>query len=285
MPPYVPIAPLTLAPDASIDLQMHTTWSDAHWTVTELLDHVASAEFAVVAITDHDRPDTIEEIQRLAAERQVRVVPAVEMSTTWQGDLCDILCFGIHPGPSDLAAIASDTCRRQAENVRAVYDALQRHGYRFPRAEEVLAQRDGELRQLDDLLALLRAHDYTEGIGTALKEAGYEWMNADLGAIVAAAHAMGAVALIAHPGRGDGFAHFDAAQLDRLRSTVPIDGLEARHPTHTPEQVEDFLAYARAHQLLVSAGSDSHGPPGTLPIKYPAVFCRDLLARLGIEVG
>jgi len=285
MPPYVPVAPLTLAPGAAIDLQMHTTLSDARWTAVQLLDHVASAGFALVAITDHDRTDTIEEIQRLAAERGVRVVPAVEMSSTWEGELCDVLCFGIHPGPSALADIASDTRRRQAENVRAVYDALQRSSYRFPRADEVLARRDSELQQLDDLRALLDAHGYTDGVGAALRAAGYEWMTADLGAIVSAAHAMGALALIAHPGRGDGFARFDAEQLDRLRATIPIDGLEVRHPTHTPEQVEDFLAYARAHHLLVSAGSDSHGQPGVLPMAYPAESCHDLLARLGIEVG
>jgi 3',5'-nucleoside bisphosphate phosphatase len=285
MQPYVPVAPFALAPNAAIDLQMHTTLSDGRWTAAQLLDHVAGAGFTLVAITDHDRTDTIEEIQRLAAERGVRVVPAVEMSSTWEGELCDILCFGIHPGLSTLAAIAGDTRRRQAANVRAVYDALQQSGYRFPRADEVLAARDGELRQLDDLLALLQAHDYTDGMGAALRGAGYEWQTADLDAIVEAAHAMGALALIAHPGRGDGFARFDAEQLDRLRSTVSIDGLEVRHPSHTPEQVADFLAYARTHHLLVSAGSDSHGPPGVLPINYPAESCRDLLARLGIEIG
>ena len=94
-----------------------------------------------------------------------------------------------------------------------------------------------------------------------------------------------ALALIAHPGRGDGFARFDAEQLDRLRATIPIDGLEVRHPAHTSEQGEDFLAYARTHRLLVSAGSDSHGPPGILPITYPAASCRELLARLGVEIG
>lgn len=283
--PYVPSSPLTLAPDAPIDLQMHTTFSDAQWSATQLLDHVAGEAFALVAVTDHDRPDTIDEIQRLAAERGVRVLPAVEMSSRWQGDLCDVLCFGVHSGPSALASIAADTCRRQAENVRAVYDALQRAGYRFPRTDEVLAERDGELRQLDDLLALMSAHGYTEGVGPALRAAGYEWMNVDLGASVAAAHQQGAVALLAHPGRGDGFACFDAEQLDRLRTTVPIDGLEAHYPTHTPEQVQGYLDYARAHGLLVSAGSDCHGKPSQSPIKYPAELCRDLLARLGITLA
>ena len=44
-----------------------------------------------------------------------------------------------------------------------------------------------------------------------------------------------------------------------------------------------FLAYAAEHNLLVSAGSDSHSP-NRLPIKYPAANCRALLERLGVTV-
>jgi 3',5'-nucleoside bisphosphate phosphatase len=284
MPPYVPFAPLTLPPEAAIDLQMHTTFSDGRWTAAQLLDHVTGEEFALVAITDHDRLDTIEEVQRLAAARRVLVLPAVEMSASWEGQMCDILCFGVRPGASDLATIADSTRSRQAENIRAVYAALEAAGYRFPRAGEILAERGGEPRVVDDLVDLMEAHGYTDGIGRALRDAGLEYITAAPGAIVEAAHASGALALIAHPGRGDGFARFDAAQLDRLRAAIPIDGLEARHPDHTPAQVEDFLDYARRHRLLVSAGSDSHGPPGVLPIKYPAESCRNLLARLGIDL-
>lgn len=105
MQPYMPGVPLTLPADGPIDLQMHTTFSDGRWTATQLLDHVAAEGFAVVAITDHDRPDTVEEVQRLAGERGVWVMPAVEMSSLWEGDLCDVLCFGIRPGPSELAAV------------------------------------------------------------------------------------------------------------------------------------------------------------------------------------
>ncbi len=288
--PYAPFAPLTLPPDAAVDLQMHSTFSDGRWSAPELLDHVAAQGFGLVAITDHDRMDTVEQVQRLASERGVRVVPAVEMSASLEGDLFDILCFGVRPGPSDLAAIAADTSRRQQENIRSAYAALAKQGLSFPRAAEVLAEHgesgEGDQpRTLDHLVAMLRAHGYTEGLGPLLDEAGFQWITADPGAIVEAAHASGALALIAHPGRGDGFVRFDAAALDRLRATIPIDGFEARHSTHTPAQVDAFVAYARDHHLLVSAGSDSHGPPGQMPIKYPAEACRDLLERLGIALG
>ena len=60
---------LVLAADAAIDLHLHTTFSDGTWTPAQLLDHLAQAQFGLVAITDHDRPDTAEALQQLAQEK------------------------------------------------------------------------------------------------------------------------------------------------------------------------------------------------------------------------
>ena len=73
--------PPSIAPDAAVDLQLHTTYSDGSWTATQLLDYVARERFAVVAVTDHDRTDTVPEVQRLGAERGVRVLAAASFTT------------------------------------------------------------------------------------------------------------------------------------------------------------------------------------------------------------
>ncbi len=282
MPPRSPA--LTLAPDAPIDLQLHTTNSDGDWSAEQLLDHVAAAGFALVAVTDHDRPDMVAAVRRLGARRGVPVLAAVEMSTSWEGQLLDLLCYGFDPRQNALRALAAATRRGQAANIRATHATLQRRGYRFPQAGTILPASDGVPRRLGDLVALLRGHGHDDGAGTAVREAGFRWITADPAAVADAARRSGAACLIAHPGRGDGFARLDAPQLDRLRAAVPIDGLEVYHPSHTPGQVALFRDYADAHGLLASAGSDSHGPPGPLPIKYRADTSRALLARVNIRV-
>ena len=40
-------ADLVLAPDASIDLQVHTNCSDGTWTPEQLIDHLASEAFGL----------------------------------------------------------------------------------------------------------------------------------------------------------------------------------------------------------------------------------------------
>ncbi len=277
--------PVSLAADAAVDLQLHTTQSDGTWAPEQLLDHLAAAGFALVAVTDHDRPDTVAAVRRLGARRGMPVLAATELSAAWEGQLLDLLCYGFDPRRNALRALAATTRRGQAANIRATHAALLRQGRRFPDAAALLPARGGLPRTLADLLALLRGHGYADGAGDALRAAGFRRVTADPAAVAAAAHRSGAVCLVAHPGRGDGFVALDAPQLARLRAAVPVDGLEVAHPSHTPAQVAFFRDYAAAHGLLASTGSDSHGPDGQPPIKYPAACSRTLLARLGIRVA
>lgn len=122
-----------------------------------------------------------------------------------------------------------------------------------------------------------------QSAGKIVGEAGCNYAANDIAAIVEASHQSGAVCLLAHPGRQDGFITYDLDLLDKLRQESPIDGLEVYYPLHTPEQTSMFLDYAQQHSLLISSGSDSHDSKKP-PIKYPAELSRALLERLGIQI-
>ncbi len=282
LPPH-----LRLAPDAAIDLQLHTVLSDGTWMPEQLIDYLVREQFGLAAITDHDRVDTAALLQRLAAEKQFPLLVAVEMSASWRGEATDVLCYGFDPANNALQELAQDVTRRQRENTWMVCENLRTVGISFPdqsELEAVLAAPSAQ--QPHALVALLKKLGYGTGepsAGKLITDAGFSWATTDIAAVVDAAHRSGAVCLIAHPGRGEGFTCYDARLLDELRAQVPIDGFEVYYPAHTPEQIAMYREYARTHHLLTSAGSDSHGPEKR-PIKYRAELSRDLLERLGIEV-
>jgi len=171
--------------------------------------------------------------------------------------------------------------RRQQENTRKVYENLQRQGYALsPEALSAILAKPSS-QQPHALVALLKEHGY--GLGEPL--AGKMVMAAgnDPAAVVEAAHRDGAVCLLAHPGRGDGFMTYDVQLLDQFCQEVPIDGLEVYYPAHTPAQTAMYWEYAQRHHLLTSAGSDSHGPDKP-PVKYRAELSRGLLERVGIQI-
>ena len=280
--------PLTLHADAAIDLHMHTTYSDGHWPAPKLIDYLVKEGFDLVAITDHDRVDMVADTQALAAEKQLPVLSGVEMSTEWNGKMGDVLCYGFDPAQNYLAPLAERIVREQLENVHSVYDTLLKRGYQFPRQAELLADQGGEVRLPGDVIRLLREHGYASDWRAAINmiyEAGFHSVRADMGETIEAAHRGGAVCLIAHPGRREsGFTFYAPDLLDQVRADVPIDGIEVYHPSHSAEITETYLAYAHKHNLLMSAGSDSHSFPGRMPRKHRAETCRSLLERLGIQV-
>ncbi len=281
-------AHLSLSPDASIDLHMHTTYSDGHWPAEQLLDYLAHEGFDLVAVTDHDRVDMVASIQALGAQLGVPVLAGVEMSTDWHGKMGDLLCYGFDPTNNALRPLTEKVVREQLANTQAVYAQLLQQGYTFPRQDEILAKNDGQLVRPGDNIALLRAHDYAPDYHTALQmitDAGFLSMKVGMAEAVEAAHRSGAVCLIAHPGRREAhFTFYTPELLDQVRAEIPLDGIEVYHPMHTPELVETYLDYARQHRLLQSTGSDSHSLPSRMPIKYRAEISRALLERVGIEL-
>ena len=280
-------ARLVLASDAAIDLQMHTTSSDGTWTPEELIDYLISEQFGLVAITDHDRVDTAFTLQQLARQKQLPMLVAVEMSTTWKGALTDVLCYGFDPEHNELQSLTQSIAHRQRENTREVYENLCKQGYLSPDSSslQTLVEKPGA-QQPHEIARLLRKQQGKKEmppVGDLLDRAGFFWTTTEIAEVVKATHKSGAVSLIAHPGRGNGYTVYDEMLLDELRREVPIDGLEVYYPAHKPEQIAAYLSYASKHHLLISSGSDSHGPEKK-PIKYQADLSQRLLERLGIQI-
>ena len=118
-----------LAADAAVDLQLHTLYSDGTWTPEALIDHLIAEQFALAAITDHDRVDITPTLQSIAAEKGFRLLVAVEMSTHWRDELVDVLCYGFDPASNTLHPLADNLLRQQQANIRQTVETVSQHGY------------------------------------------------------------------------------------------------------------------------------------------------------------
>jgi predicted metal-dependent phosphoesterase TrpH len=70
---------------------------------------------------------------------------------------------------------------------------------------------------------------------------------------IALTHEAGALAIWAHPGKEG-----SRAAVARL-AALGLDGIEVRHPSHTPEQVQRFALFIEEFGMVPSGGSDWHG--------------------------
>lgn len=279
---------LVLAADAAIDLQLHTTASDGQWSALELIQHLKHEKFGLAAITDHDRPDMAQVMQDLALAEGMPLLVATEMSCLWREQMVDLLCFGFGLEPNPLMAIAAELYQRQQTIITKAFAYCCDQGYLTPQHQaqiaEILAQPSAQQPHL--LAALVKQQNPTLSpaqFSQLMQASGCDFATNPIAAVVAAAQQSGAICILAHPGRSDGFVCFDQALLDALRDEVPLDGIEADYPLHTAEQAALYRRYAQQHSLLISAGSDSHSP-NKPPICYRAADYRALLERLGIVV-
>jgi len=279
---------LVLAANAPVDLQTHTTNSDGQWQPETLIRHFASEGFGLAAVTDHDRVDTVEALQQLAHQHQMPILVAAEFSTTWRGQVVDILSFGFDPQHAGLVKLTRDLLARQKDNTREVYENLVRQRFIITPETDTLHAilAYPSARQPFEIIALLKRSSLDSDESVLWKmaiNAGLKFVTNEIATVVETAQQAGGVCVLAHPGRQMFSMRFDVEAVAYLREEVPIDGLEAYYPQHTPEQTAQFVDYATRHNLLISAGSDSHKPSDP-PIRYPAAQCRALLERLGVRI-
>ena len=65
-----------------VDLHLHTTCSDGVLTPTELVERLATTSLKIVAITDHDSTDGIDETLECAASiSDIKIIPGIELGT------------------------------------------------------------------------------------------------------------------------------------------------------------------------------------------------------------
>ena len=92
--------------------------------------------------------------------------------------------------------------------------------------------------------------------------------------VINAIHDAGGLAFLAHP---HGYHNLDVDWLlDSLKNKV--DGIEIFNSRHNPEQAKSLYDYALKHNLLMSIGSDYHGP------KKPAKLNCEIDPKLETEV-
>jgi 3',5'-nucleoside bisphosphate phosphatase len=241
-----------------VDLHMHSTASDGSRTPTEVVRAAKRASLVAIALTDHDTVAGLDEARTVGGELGVRIINGVELSAV-EGD-SETHLLGLH---------LSDTSVLD----RGLAELREMRGRRAARIVELL-QALGVQVTLDDVLqqsgqgAIGRPHVaralVADGWAVDVRDAFDRYLGAGRPAYVAKdqlgmreaiamVHAAGGLAVLAHPGA--------SATRERLQSllTLGMDGVEVRHPSHSPQDTARIAALCEQLGLIPSGGSDWHG--------------------------
>lgn len=265
-----------------LDLHIHTTASDGAWTPEAVVEGAARGRLDVIAIADHDTTAAVLAARAHGLERDVQVVPAVEMSSTWEGREIHILGYFVDPAAPTLtrhgvrardlrdARMEEMVARLAGQGIEVAMDDVRAEAgeeasaLSRPHLARVLVDQ-GHVRSVPDAFNQLIGDDHEAFVPTRLQTPAEA---------IAAIGEAGGIAVWAHP---------PSNLLDVLLPQMVEDGLrglEVYRPAHRRSETLRLEALSEAHGLLRSGGSDWHNPFGGYNLGDFHVEAREIEALL-----
>jgi 3',5'-nucleoside bisphosphate phosphatase len=275
-----------------IDLHIHTTATPHHssWEPEQLAAEAATRGLTAIAATDHNSTASVRALQAAGARHGLAVVSGVELDSAFGGKLWHTLVYGADPEHPAMRALCAAVFERNAADAQRLRDELPARGFALDGLDDL-----GRAPNVAEVATALARQNALPGrvAGEGDEEAGMRFLITQLpGAytplgvdeIVAVAHELGAVALLAHPGRSKGIYAVPADEADIAGLVAAgLDGIEVfyAYAQDAAALQARYAAMAARHSLLVSGGSDSHHPTQPLAA-VEARSVRALLERLGV---
>ena len=247
-----------------IDLHCHTTASDGSKSPREFIQEAYEKRLQVVAITDHDTIDGIEEAEREGEIKGIRVIPGIELSAESSEGNRHILGYHIDPSNPELLKILEENRQSRKGKIPKVIAALNAAGYDIT-LEEVKAKAAGTIGR-PHVAAVLVEKGYEPSIKAAINTG----ILADGGiadikrkkltaeeCVELITKAKG-IAVLAHPYQ----TKLEGQALEKfIESLVPhgLKGIEVYYSEHTEDMMQEYKHIASKFSLIETGGSDWHG--------------------------
>lgn len=245
----------------NVDLHMHTNCSDGMYSPEELTAMAVNAKIQVMAISDHDTVDAYTNSHSFASG--VRVIPAIEMSSEYEGEDVHILGYYIQTDQSDLQAYCTQFKKRRKLRAMEMVEKCQHLGYTIDtEAIEAVFKKGGTIGR-PHIARMLVQKGYFSTVRDVFDKLLYRsgpayvpYQRNTIEECIQIIHQAGGLAILAHPGL---IHHGLDAILQR-----PFDGLEVYHPQNK-EHWPMYLQLAEQRHWYISGGSDFHGVKGRFP--------------------
>ncbi len=257
----------------AFDLQIQTTASDGRHTPREVVQMAAEQNLRVIAITDHDTVDGVEEALAAGGEFGVRVIPGVEMSAE-ENDI-HILGYGFDREDPQFLAEMEKSKQSRLEGARQILDNLRKNEGLLADWEDVLTEAGGAavITSPHVVYAVMKRPENKEKLERDEVRTKSDFYNKYLSRdgsnyvkryhtpaekVIGLIHVAGGIAVWSHPMLN--FPHnYEGAEgfLGKLIEWG-MDGMEVFSPSHTEDDVEFLLGLVAKHSLLKTAGSDFH---------------------------
>ena len=249
-----------------IDLHTHSSVSDGTDTPAELVDKARAAGLDVVALTDHDTFDGLDDAVAAGEQIGIQVIRGMELSCSRYGSSVHVLAYGADPASTGLAAEMALVRDGRLGRLAGVLAKLAALGVPVSEAE-VMAQAGsspsiGRPHIADALIKAGHVSDRQEAFDRFLADGGPAHVHRytiEVERGIDLVHEAGGLAVVAHPwGRGRERL-LPPSVLEALARDHGLDGIEVDHQDHDADIRRRLRTLADSVGLLATGSSDYHG--------------------------
>ena len=242
-----------------IDLHIHSTASDGLYTPAELVQRALAKGLQIIALTDHDTTKGIEGALNAARGTGLTVIPGIEISTDVPGENeLHILGYCIDHCHLELQRRLERLGTSRVQRARKTLERLAQAGYPLSWEHLIELAGGGVIGRPHIAQALVDAH-HVDSVEDAFRRylargapAYVERFRFSPPEAIQMIRDAGGVPVLAHPRR----------VIEHIPGLVRLGlaGLEAYYPSYPPAEQQFLVGLARKHNLIVTGGSDFHGP-------------------------
>ena len=245
------------------DLHMHTTSSDGTFTPTELVNHAKKRNIDIISITDHDTVEGIDEAIEAAKVVNIKVVPGIELSTTYNGENIHIIGYFKGDGYKDDSLINFLEKLKEKRFTRAmkIVDNMKIiHNINIS-FEDIMKNSDGVIARPHIAREILKVRpDLT------WNQIFYKFLGDGCPAYIPSVKMslIDGIKLLKKHGALVSLAHPTIIKKTPIKKFTEFnfDAIEAIYPENKFGETGKFISICNEHNLLVTAGSDFHGNLG-----------------------
>ncbi len=246
-------------PTARVDLHCHSTASDGEYPPADVARRAQAAGLAAIALTDHDTTGGVPEATRAGEALGLRVVSGCEFSVKAPWGELHLLGYFLPPGHARLEEFLAGTRAARHRRAEQIVGHLRRLGVMIELADIVRVADGGAVGRPHVARVLVQ-----RGVSVDMNDAFARYLGRGrpayvekplptLQQVTELVHAVGGVAVAAHLGD-----HGTEGQIRQFQEQG-LDGLEVRHPSHSPGIERRLTGIAQRLGLAISGGSDWHG--------------------------
>lgn len=248
-----------------IDLHVHTKASDGEKTPIELIDLAISKNIKAIAITDHDTVDGLEEAVNYSKNKNILLIPGIELEVTTQKGQMHILGLFIEYNNKEFKQELLNIKQARESRNNKIIEELNKMGFDIS-LEELKQVSGGQTIGKPHFAKVFLNKGYIKTKNemfdnyfnkpplSNLKKGSYTAQE-----IINMIKKANGIAILAHP---QNLKLDDKDLIEKIKElkSYGLDGMECYHSEQTKEEMIKFEKIAKDLELVITKGTDYHGP-------------------------